>query len=159
MTNGEDRAVVSSEAVDRSQQRARGRVLLAKLGLDGHDVGAKAIVYFLRDAGYEVIYLGIRQRPDQVARVAIDEDVDVVGISMLSGAHMELVPRITQRLREAGVDIPVLLGGTIPEQDFEPLRELGVRGVFTPGSPLRAIGDRIAELIQERGTAVTRSDA
>ena len=141
-----------TDAATRSSGQRKGRVLLAKLGLDGHDVGAKAIVYYLRDAGYEVIYLGIRQRPDQVARVAIDEDVDVVGISMLSGAHMDLVPRVVEHLREADADIPVLLGGTVPKEDFEPLRERGVDAVFTPGSPLRAIAQRIAELIEERGT-------
>lgn len=127
-----------------------GRVLVAKLGLDGHDVGAKAIVHYLRDAGYEVIYLGIRQRPEQVARVAVDEDVDLVGISMLSGAHLVLVPRVVELLAEQGAEIPVVLGGTIPEEDFAELERLGVRAVFTPGAPLRDIAASMAELIEAK---------
>lgn len=134
-----------------SEQPTRRRVLIAKLGLDGHDVGAKAIVYFLRDAGYEVIYLGIRQQPANVARVALDEDVDLIGISMLSGAHLELVPRVVELLREAGEDIPVLLGGTVPEEDFARLEELGVSAVFTPGASLKGIEQTIARLVAQRG--------
>lgn len=131
----------------------RRRVLIAKLGLDGHDVGAKAIVFFLRDAGYEVIYLGIRQQPAHIVRVALDEDVDLIGLSMLSGAHMALVPRVVELLREQGEDIPVILGGTIPPEDVEPLRTAGVRAVFTPGSSLAEIEETIARLIDGKEVA------
>lgn len=117
------------------------RVLLAKLGLDGHDRGIKVIARALRDAGMEVVYLGMRVTADQVAAAAAQEDVDVVGISILSGAHMRLMPRMVDALerhglRDGSVDgnITLLVGGTIPDGDVEPLRELGVDGVFPVGS-------------------------
>ena len=116
------------------------RVLIAKPGLDGHDRGAKVIARALRDAGMEVIYSGLRQTPEQVAAAAIQEDVDVVGISILSGAHMTLVPRILDGLRENGAeDVLVVLGGTIPAEDAEELKAQGVAAVFTPGAPTSEI--------------------
>jgi methylmalonyl-CoA mutase C-terminal domain/subunit len=117
------------------------KVLLGKLGLDGHDRGIKVIAKALRDAGMEVIYLGMRLTPDQVAQAAIHEDVDVIGISLLSGAHMRLVPKLTGLLKEKGVldEILVVLGGTIPDQDIPKLKELGVDGIFPVGTSLEEI--------------------
>ena len=118
------------------------RVVVAKPGLDGHDRGAKIVARALRDAGMEVIYTGLHQTPEQIVETAIQEDADAVGISLLSGAHMTLVPRILALLRENGAeDVLVVLGGTIPEDDAEELRRLGVAGVFGPGAPTTAIVD------------------
>lgn len=111
------------------------RVLVAKPGLDGHDRGAKVVARALRDAGMEVIYTGLRQTPEMIAEAALQEDVDVVGLSILSGAHLTLVPKIVDRLKENGLDdVLLVVGGIIPEDDIEPLRQLGVRGVFGPGT-------------------------
>ncbi|MFN8187960.1 MAG: cobalamin B12-binding domain-containing protein [Gaiellales bacterium] len=118
------------------------RVVIAKPGLDGHDRGAKVIARALRDAGFEVIYTGLHQTPEQIVETAIQEDADAIGISILSGAHMTLVPRILELLRENGAeDVVVTVGGTIPREDAETLRELGVAEVFTPGAPLAGIVD------------------
>ncbi|MCH2671935.1 MAG: cobalamin B12-binding domain-containing protein [Dehalococcoidia bacterium] len=115
---------------------AHVKVLLAKLGLDGHDRGLKVIARAMRDAGFEVVYMGMRVTADQVAQTALQEDVDVVGISILSGAHMRLIPRLTDSLkaRQISDDILLLVGGTIPEDDVEDLHNLGVQGVFPVGS-------------------------
>ena len=112
------------------------KVLLAKLGLDGHDRGLKVIARAMRDAGFEVVYMGMRVTADQVAQTALQEDVDVVGISILSGAHMRLIPRLTDSLkaRQISDDILLLVGGTIPEDDVEDLHNMGVHGVFPVGS-------------------------
>lgn len=111
------------------------RVLIAKPGLDGHDRGAKVIARALRDAGMEVIYTGLRQTPEMIAEAALQEDVDIVGISILSGAHMTLVPRIIELMREKGIgDIKVLVGGTLPDEDAAELKQGGVAAVFGPGS-------------------------
>ena len=111
------------------------RILIAKPGLDGHDRGAKVIARALRDAGMEVIYAGLRQTPEMIVEAAIQEDVDAVGLSILSGAHMTLVPRVVALLKEQGRgDIAVFVGGIIPEQDVPELLEIGVRGVFGPGT-------------------------
>ena len=112
------------------------KVLLAKIGLDGHDRGIKVIARAMRDAGMEVVYMGMRVTPDQIAQTALQEDVDVVGISILSGAHMRLIPRLTKALQEREIsdDILLMVGGTIPEDDVEPLHNLGVQGVFPVGS-------------------------
>ena len=110
------------------------RVLVAKVGLDGHDRGIKIVARLLRDAGFEVIYTGLFQTPDSVAAAAVDEDVDVVGLSMLSGAHMMLAPKVVQKLKDRGVDIPVVVGGIIPKKDIERLRQVGVSEVLTPGA-------------------------
>ncbi len=116
--------------------------MIAKPGLDGHDRGAKIIARSLRDAGMEVIYTGLHQTPEQIVETAIQEDADAVGISILSGAHMTLVPRIVEGLREndAG-DVLVVVGGTIPPEDADELKRLGVSEVFTPGAPTSAIVD------------------
>ena len=115
----------------------RLRVVVAKPGLDGHDRGAKIIARALRDAGMEVIYTGLHQTPEQIAATVIEEDADAVGISILSGAHMTLVPRIVELLQEQGAgDVVVTVGGTIPAQDITRLKELGVAEVFTPGAPV-----------------------
>jgi methylmalonyl-CoA mutase C-terminal domain/subunit len=116
------------------------RVVIAKPGLDGHDRGAKIIARSLRDAGMEVIYTGLHQTPEQIVETAIQEDADAVGISILSGAHMTLVPRIVEGLRanDAG-DVLVVVGGTIPQEDADELKRLGVAEVFTPGAPTGAI--------------------
>lgn len=111
------------------------RVLVAKPGLDGHDRGAKVVARALRDAGMEVIYTGLRQTPEMIAEAALQEDVDVVGLSILSGAHLTLVPKVVDKLKKNGLDnIMVVVGGIIPEEDIEPLRQTGVQGVFGPGT-------------------------
>lgn len=116
------------------------RVLIAKPGLDGHDRGAKVVSRALRDAGMEVIYTGLRQTPSMVAETALQEDVDVVGLSILSGAHMALVPRIFDEMHKRGLsDLPVFLGGIIPEDDIPALLDMGVKGVFGPGTSTQSI--------------------
>ncbi len=113
------------------------RVLIAKPGLDGHDRGAKVIARALRDAGMEVIYTGLRQTPEMVAEAALQEDVDAVGLSILSGAHLALTPRVIELMRANGQgDVPVFVGGIIPDDDATALRELGVAAVFGPGTPM-----------------------
>lgn len=116
------------------------RVLIAKPGLDGHDRGAKVVARALRDAGMEVIYTGIRQTPEMIAEAALQEDVDVVGLSILSGAHMALCPRVVELLRAQDMDdVVVLVGGIIPDDDVEPLKKLGIKGVFGPGTSTQEI--------------------
>lgn len=116
------------------------RILIAKPGLDGHDRGAKVVARALRDAGFEVIYTGLRQTPEQIAAAAVQEDVEAVGLSILSGAHMRLLPEVVELLREQdAADILVFAGGIIPEKDIEPLLEQGVDRVFLPGSDTREI--------------------
>ena len=126
------------------------RVLVAKPGLDGHDRGAKVVARALRDAGFEVIYTGIRQTPDMIAEAALQEDVDVVGLSILSGAHMALVPKVKDALNKAGLeDVVLLLGGIIPDEDLPALQAMGVKGVFGPGTPTQQIVAFIqSELVQ-----------
>ena len=124
----------------------RIRVLVAKPGLDGHDRGAKVIARALRDAGMEVIYTGIRQTPEMIAEAALQEDVDVVGMSILSGAHMALFPRVMELLHQNGMDdVLVVAGGIIPDDDVQALHEMGVRGVFGPGTAT----DEIVRFIRE----------
>jgi methylmalonyl-CoA mutase C-terminal domain/subunit len=126
------------------------RVVIAKPGLDGHDRGAKIIARALRDAGMEVIYTGLHQTPEQIVETAIQEDADAVGISILSGAHMTLVPRILDLLRERGADdVLVVVGGTIPGDDIEELERQGVAAVFTPGAPT----SKIVEFVRSRVAA------
>jgi methylmalonyl-CoA mutase, C-terminal domain len=118
------------------------RVVVAKPGLDGHDRGAKIIARALRDAGMEVIYTGLHQTPEQIVETVLQEDADAVGLSILSGAHMTLVPRVVELLREQDAgDVLVTVGGTIPSQDIPQLKELGVAEVFTPGAPTQDIID------------------
>ena len=127
-----------------SGTRGKIRVVVAKPGLDGHDRGAKIIARALRDAGMEVIYTGLHQTPEQIAATVIQEDADAIGLSILSGAHMTLVPKVAALLKEQGVDDVVLIvGGTIPHDDVAELKELGVAEVFTPGASTQEIVDFI----------------
>ena len=122
------------------------RVIVAKPGLDGHDRGAKVVARALRDAGFEVIYTGLRQTPEQIAEAALSEDVDVVALSLLSGAHGTLFPRVIELLKEKGMDnVLVIGGGVIPEGDIPALKEAGVKAVFTPGTPTTKIIEFIKE--------------
>lgn len=129
------------------------RVLVAKVGLDGHDRGAKVVARFLRDAGFEVIYTGLHRTPQEVAMAAVQEDVDVVGISLHSGAHMTLVPKVINYIREYGGDpdeMVILVGGIIPEDEFDDLKAMGVDGIFIPGTPIREIIDFIKEMVPKK---------
>ncbi len=126
------------------------RVLVAKAGLDGHDRGAKVIAAALRDAGMEVIYTGLRQTPEMIVEAAIQEDVDVIGISILSGAHMTIFPKILDLMKQKGVDDILLTGGgIIPEDDLNQLKQLGVGELFTPGSSTQAIAQYINKWVAE----------
>ena len=125
-------------------EEAKIRVLIAKPGLDGHERGAWVVAYGLRDAGFEVIYTGLRQTPDEIATGAIQEDVAVVGLSILSGAHLSLTESVITKLKEqGGEDIMVVVGGVIPEEDVPKLKAMGVADVFTSGSSMKAIADKI----------------
>jgi methylmalonyl-CoA mutase C-terminal domain/subunit len=125
-------------------EQQRIRVLVAKPGLDGHDRGAKVIVRALRDAGMEVIYTGIRQTPEMIVAAALQEDVDVIGLSILSGAHMALFPRIMGLLSEHGMDdVIVVAGGIFPQPDVPKIKAMGIEGIFGPGTPLNEIADFI----------------
>ncbi len=130
------------------------RVLVAKPGLDGHDRGAKVVARALRDAGMEVIYTGLRQTPEMIVEAALQEDVDVVGLSILSGAHMTIFPRIANLLEENGLDdVLVLAGGIIPDEDVPALNEMGVRGIFGPGTSTKDIVKFIEEEIGTLGNS------
>lgn len=136
---------------DPATPQGKIRVVVAKPGLDGHDRGAKIIARALRDAGMEVIYTGLHQTPEQIVETVIQEDADAVGVSILSGAHMTLVPRIVELLEAQGVDdVLVTVGGTIPVDDIGPLKERGVAEVFTPGTPTQAIIDFIRSGVAAR---------
>jgi methylmalonyl-CoA mutase C-terminal domain/subunit len=129
------------------------RVLIAKPGLDGHDRGAKVVARALRDAGMEVIYTGIRQTPEMIAEAALQEDVDVIGLSILSGAHMELFPRVVKALRERDInpdDVLLFAGGIIPDADIEPLKQLGFRGIFGPGTSTEEIVKFVRDWVATR---------
>jgi methylmalonyl-CoA mutase C-terminal domain/subunit len=134
--------------------RARVRILVAKPGLDGHDRGAKVVARALRDAGFEVIYTGLHQTPDMIARAALQEDVDAVGLSIMSGAHLTLFPAVVQALAAAGAtDVRVFGGGIIPAEDVPVLEAQGVTKVFFPGTPLDEIVDWVAGNVQPRPLA------
>ena len=120
------------------------RILIAKVGLDGHDRGIKVVARILRDAGYEVIYTGLFQTPATVAAAAVDEDVDAIGLSMLSGAHMTLAPLVVTEVRARGADIPVIVGGIVPEPDIPKLKEAGIAAVLTPGATSQQIVTEVA---------------
>lgn len=124
------------------------RILIAKVGLDGHDRGIKVVARILRDAGYEVIYTGLFQTPETVAAAAIDEDVDAIGLSMLSGAHMTLAPLVVQAVRSRGSDIPVIVGGIVPDSDLDELREQGIATVLTPGATAQQIVTEVAAVLE-----------
>jgi methylmalonyl-CoA mutase C-terminal domain/subunit len=129
------------------------RVIIAKPGLDGHDRGAKVIARALRDAGMEVVYTGLRQTPEQIVSAALQEDADVIGLSILSGAHNHIAPRLMQLLHEKGLeDVLVVVGGIIPDVDIPRLKEIGVKGIFLPGTPMQEIVDFI------NGHARTKSE-
>lgn len=135
------------------------RLLIAKPGLDGHDRGAKVVARALRDAGMEVIYTGIRQTPEMIAEAALQEDVDGVGLSILSGAHMELFPRIVGALQERGLDIKEILlfaGGIIPDEDVSALKEMGFQGLFGPGTSTEEIIEFVRSWAKSRGQAGQR---
>jgi methylmalonyl-CoA mutase C-terminal domain/subunit len=132
------------------------KVIVAKLGLDGHDRGAKVVARALKDAGMEVVYTGLRQTPEQVVKAAVQEDADVIGVSILSGAHLELVPMLVNLMKEKGLnDVVLIVGGVIPPQDVPKLKEMGVDEVFLPGSSLKSVVERIKELVgKKRGLKV-----
>lgn len=135
----------------------RFRVLIAKPGLDGHDRGAKVVARALRDAGMEVIYTGLHQSPEMIVNAAIQEDVDVIGLSIMSGAHGHLIPQITALLAEKGAsDIPVLLGGIIPEEDFAVMKDAGVQGIMTPGTSLASIVESFRAAAQAKVSSTQR---
>jgi methylmalonyl-CoA mutase cobalamin-binding domain/chain len=130
------------------------RVVIAKPGLDGHDRGAKVIARALRDAGMEVIYTGLRQTPEQIVSAALQEDADVIGLSILSGAHMHICPRVVALLKEKGLDdVQVVVGGIIPDVDVPKLQAMGIRGIFLPGTPMQQIVDfiNVNTRVRERG--------
>lgn len=134
-------------------EEKRIRMLVAKPGLDGHDRGAKVVARALRDAGMEVIYTGIRQTPEMIADTASQEDVDVVGLSILSGAHMELFPLVLDELRERGLtDVIVIAGGVIQDDDHPALRQMGIKEIFGPGTPTQNIADFIKKAVGERAS-------
>lgn len=127
------------------------RVLIAKPGLDGHDRGAKVVAHALREAGMEVIYTGLHQTVEQIVEAALQEDVDVIGLSILSGAHLPITERLMKLLGERDMaDVPVVVGGNIPQRDVEKLKALGVAGVFPTASPFEAIADFIREIVSQR---------
>ena len=131
------------------------RVVIAKPGLDGHDRGAKVIARALRDAGMEVIYTGLRQTPEQIVSAALQEDADVIGLSILSGAHMHICPRLMELLKEKGLDhVQVVVGGIIPDVDAPKLKAMGVAGIFLPGSPMQNIIDFINANVTPRAEVI-----
>jgi methylmalonyl-CoA mutase, C-terminal domain len=136
-----------------SAERAGGpplRIVLAKLGFDGHDRGIKVVARLMRDAGFEVVYLGLRQTVDAVIAAVEQEDADAIGISMLNGGHLTLAPRMVEAVRAAGLDVPVIIGGIVPDADIAILRDAGVAAVLTPGTPAE-------ELVRVVRAAVTRT--
>jgi methylmalonyl-CoA mutase C-terminal domain/subunit len=134
-----------------SQER-KLKIIIAKPGLDGHDRGAKVVARALRDAGFEVVYTGIRQTPEMIAETALQEDADAVGLSILSGAHLELFPRVVEELKKRGMDDVLLFGGgIIPQEDVEELKKLGFKGIFGPGSSTHDIVKWVRENAPKRG--------
>jgi len=126
------------------------KVLVAKLGLDGHDRGAKIVARALKDAGFDVVYLGVHQTPENVVKTAIEEDVDAIGVSILSGSHIELVSELRKLMKERGIDIPLIVGGIIPPSDTQLLKSMGVFEVCGPGTPLRKIIEIYKKAIEIR---------
>jgi methylmalonyl-CoA mutase, C-terminal domain len=129
------------------------RILIAKVGLDGHDRGIKVVARILRDAGYEVIYTGLFQTPQTVAAAAIDEDVDAIGLSMLSGAHLTLAPLVVEEVRKRGSEIPVIVGGIVPNHDLDEMKAAGIAAILTPGSTAEQIAAEVRAVLD----AATRS--
>lgn len=131
-------------------------MIVAKLGLDGHDRGAKVVARALKDAGMEVVYTGLRQTPEQIVKAALQEDADVIGISILSGAHLELIPKVIEIMRQNGLnDVGLIVGGVIPPDDIKKLKDMGVDEVFLPGSSLKEIVEKVKKVArQKRGIDV-----
>lgn len=129
------------------------RIVLAKLGLDGHDRGLRVVTRMLRDAGFEVIYLGLRQTTDMVVSAALQEDADAVGLSLHNASHMTLAPRMVDALRDAGLDIPVIVGGIIPEPDVQPLLDAGVAAILGPGASSADVADAVRSAVTGRASA------
>jgi methylmalonyl-CoA mutase C-terminal domain/subunit len=128
----------------------KGRVLVSKIGLDGHDRGAKVVARALKEAGFEVIYTGLHKTPKEVADIALEEDVDLIGVSILSGAHNTLIPKLIEELKERKIeDKPIVVGGIIPDEDFETLKSWGVKAIFIPGTPLKEIIETAEKLVKE----------
>jgi methylmalonyl-CoA mutase C-terminal domain/subunit len=128
----------------------KGRVLVSKIGLDGHDRGAKVVARALKEAGFEVIYTGLHKTPKEVADIALEEDVDLIGISILSGAHNTLIPKLIEELKQRKIeDKPIVVGGIIPDEDFETLKSWGVKAIFIPGTPLKEIIETAEKLVKE----------
>ncbi len=131
------------------------RVVIAKPGLDGHDRGAKVIARALRDAGMEVVYMGLRQTPEMIVSAALQEDADVIGLSILSGAHMHICPKVMELLKQKGLDhVVVVVGGIIPDVDLPKLQAMGIKGIFLPGTPMQDIVDFISAHVTPRAEAV-----
>jgi methylmalonyl-CoA mutase C-terminal domain/subunit len=148
---------LSDFAEDASKPlRTPVRILLAKIGLDGHDRGVKVVALGLRDAGFEVIYTGLHKMPEAVAEIALQEDVDVVGVSILSGAHETLVPRLLDALKAQSTPIPVVVGGFIPDDDIQPLLDMGVARIFLADTPIATIAHDLREIA---GAARARDEA
>lgn len=126
------------------------RIVLAKLGLDGHDRGLRVVTRMLRDAGFEVIYLGLRQTADMVVAAAVQEDADAVGLSLHNASHLTLAPRMVDALRDAGLDIPVILGGIIPDEDVQPLRDAGIAAILGPGASATEVADAVRRAVDVR---------
>jgi methylmalonyl-CoA mutase C-terminal domain/subunit len=137
--------------LSRPTTRRKVKVLVAKIGLDGHDRGAKVIARALRDAGFEVVYTGLRQTVDQVVAAAIQEDVDIIGVNQHEGSHVYIARKLLEKLREYGADdIPVVMGGSIPVVDLDVLKNIGVREVFLPGTPINEVVDKLLRIAEER---------
>jgi methylmalonyl-CoA mutase C-terminal domain/subunit len=137
--------------LSRPTTRRKVKVLVAKIGLDGHDRGAKVIARALRDAGFEVVYTGLRQTVDQVVAAAIQEDVDIIGVNQHEGSHVYIARKLLEKLREYGADdIPVVMGGSIPVVDLDVIKNIGVREVFLPGTPINEIVDKLLRIAEER---------
>lgn len=135
----------------------KGRVLVAKIGLDGHDRGAKVVARALKEAGFEVIYTGLHKTPQEVADIALEEDVDLIGISILSGAHNILVPKFMDELKKRKIDQkPVVVGGIIPDEDHKLLEDVGVKAIFIPGTSLKDIIDTVEKLVLEYRSSLER---
>jgi methylmalonyl-CoA mutase, C-terminal domain len=135
-------------------QERKVKIIIAKPGLDGHDRGAKVVARALRDAGFEVVYTGIRQTPEMIAETALQEDAEVIGLSILSGAHLELFPRVVEELKERGMDDVVLFaGGIIPQEDIPKLEKIGIKAIFGPGSSTHDIIDWVKKNAPRRGAA------
>ena len=143
-----------TQSLETTQDTRKAKIIIAKPGLDGHDRGAKVVARALRDAGFEVVYTGIRQTPEMIAETALQEDADMIGLSILSGAHLELFPRVVEELKKRGMDDVVLFaGGIIPQEDIEQLQKIGFTGVFGPGTSTHDIIDFVKKNAEKNGAA------